>query len=208
MSTITLKAASARYLAEALLPAVSKDDVTPVLTGIHLTIEEGKLRGVSTDRYRVHAVLLDLVEPAEDLELNALVPRDAVQWLARNAGAYVTRRHSPFDSTVTLDIADESLTITVRQDAAADDYARTLTTPLIKGKFPPVIGLIDKARKAETTDGPISMQLDFLASSKALAAEGLIAPVMRFTKGDGKGPGPVHLRYGQTAEALIQPILR
>lgn len=33
MTTITIEAGAARYLTEALLPAVSKDDVTPVLGG-------------------------------------------------------------------------------------------------------------------------------------------------------------------------------
>lgn len=208
MTTITIEAGAARFLAEALLPAASKDDVTPVLTGIHLSIENGKLRGLATDRYRVHAVLIDIVgEVPEDLD--ALIPRAVMTWIVRATGAYTGRRSNPFKPVVIIEVNDDNTRalIRVRQDAEADLEEQTITTPLIKGNYPPVMRLIEAARTAEAATGAEAM-LD-LAKLTQLKALGDTAPVIRFTKPtSGTKEGVVHFWFGDHAEALIQPNLR
>lgn len=211
MTTITLEAGAARFLAEALIPASSKDDVTPILTGIHLSIENGKLRGIATDRYRVHTVLLDLVGDTPT-ELSALVPRNVMQWLAKAAAAYTSpRRAHPFKPVVVFEINDENTRalIRVKEDATADLEEQTITTPLIKGNFPPVLKLVEAARTEETADSAEGMlNLDLLAGLKALGGRHT-PPVIRFTKPkDGRKEGVVHFWFGDHAEALIQPNLR
>lgn len=205
MTTITLEAGAARFLAEALLPAASKDDVTPVLTGVHLSIENGKLRGTATDRYRVHTVLVDVVGEAPET-LDALVPRSAIYWLTRHAGAYITRRHSPLKPVVVFEFSDTIPTravIRVREDATGDVDEQTMSTALIHGKFPPVMRLVETARTAETVQGEAPLNVAYLSSMRALGNTRMPA-VVRFTKGDHR-PGPVYLKFGEYAEAIIQP---
>lgn len=208
MTTITIEAGAARFLAEALLPATSKDDVTPVLTGVHLSIENGKLRAVATDRYRVHAVLLDVVGDAP-AELNALIPRSIMQWIVRATAAYTRRRAQPFKPVVVFEIDEDGsrALIRAREDAEANLEEQTITTALIKGNFPPVMRLIATARTADTADAAEGMlNLDFVSSLKAL---GSTPPVIRFTKAENPHrEGVVHFWFGDHAEALIQPNIR
>ncbi|WP_210508068.1 DNA polymerase III subunit beta [Naasia sp. SYSU D00057] len=106
--------------------AASRDDVTPVITGVQLEISDHSLSLVATDRYRV-AVRGIQWEPANEDQptLTALVPARTLQEIGRT-----------FGSTGTI-----SISITGGEDReliAFSSEKRTVTSLLIKGNFPPV----------------------------------------------------------------------
>lgn len=203
--TITLDAHVARYIAGAVLPAVSRDDVTPVLTGAHFTIEEGQLRVTSTDRYRAHTVMVRPNDRAPK-ELDVIVPRQALTWITKNAGMF-SRSRSPYTPVVRMRFTEERVSISVLEHgessgSGVDEVA--YSTSVIKGKFPPVIRIIVGARDAETEPVEGNLRTDYLASVSAIS-DGVRAAHIKFTKGGKNGlPGPVYLRSG-VAEAIIQP---
>jgi DNA polymerase-3 subunit beta len=94
--------------------AASTDDARPILTGVFFELEEGKLRMVATDSYRL--AVRDV--PAVAAELNGLVPVKALKELGRSVGS----------SSLRVAIAD-------REAAFASDRG-TLTARLIEGSFP------------------------------------------------------------------------
>lgn len=210
---IRIEARHARYLATALLPAVSRDDITPVLTGANITLEGGKLRASSTDRYRVHSVLLDAIEH-EDIreDWSAIISHAALTWISKNAGVYL-RRNGPLAPVVDFHFFESAkagrsqprVEITIREDAEADLDQISLRTELITGNFPPVHRLFDDARAAELVAGEASLDLSFLASVRAPNDGSTRFPQIRFTAGKNNKRGVVHISYGPHAEALIQP---
>ncbi|KQT75379.1 DNA polymerase III subunit beta family protein [Microbacterium sp. Leaf436] len=173
--TITLDAHVARYIASAVLPAVSRDDITPVLTGAHFSMEDGQLRVTSSDRYRAHTVI---VRPNDRVpkELDVIVPRQALTWITKNAGVF-SRSRSPYTPVVRMRFTED--------------------------RFPPVIRLIVKARDAETEPVEGNLRTDYLASVSAIS-DGVRAAHIKFTKGENDRLGPVYIRSG-VAEAILQP---
>jgi DNA polymerase-3 subunit beta len=109
--------------------AASRDDVTPVITGVQLEVRENNVSLVATDRYRVAIREIDwdgggvAGEGAE--ALTALVPARTLQEVGKTFG------HSG-----TIAIA-----ITSRDDRELIAFSadrKTVTSLLIKGNFPPV----------------------------------------------------------------------
>lgn len=203
--TITLDAHVARYVASALLPAVSRDDVTPILTGAHFSIEDGALRVASTDRYRVHTLKVGVNGKAPK-ELDAIVPRAALAWIVKNGGVF-SRSRSPYSPVVRLRFTEKRVTISVLEhgeDAGEHGVDEvTFSTSLIDGRFPPVVRLVTIARDAEAEPVEGNLRTDYLASITAVSDGRRIAHI-KFTKGDGAKLGPVYIRCG-VAEAIIQP---
>ena len=108
--------------------AASRDDVTPVITGVQLEIRENNLSLVATDRYRVAVREIDWdggnVGGSEDA-VTALVPARTLQEVGKTFG------HS---GTI-------SVAITSRDDRELIAFSaekKTVTSLLIKGNFPPV----------------------------------------------------------------------
>jgi DNA polymerase-3 subunit beta len=108
--------------------AASRDDVTPVITGVQLEVRENSLGLVATDRYRVAVREIDWdggsVATAEEA-LTALVPARTLQEVGKTFG------HS---GTI-------SVSITSRDDRELIAFSadkKTVTSLLIKGNFPPV----------------------------------------------------------------------
>ena len=105
-------------------PAASRDDVTPVITGVQLVVEGNTLSMMATDRYRVAIRHVSWVGDSADA-LAALVPSRTLSEVGK-----------------TFASADKvSVTISTGGDRelvafTADD--KTVTTLLIKGSFPPV----------------------------------------------------------------------
>jgi DNA polymerase-3 subunit beta len=66
-----------------VMTAASTDDARPILTGVFFESEEGKLRLVATDSYRL--AVRDL--PAVEVEITGLVPVRALRELRRTIGA-------------------------------------------------------------------------------------------------------------------------
>lgn len=110
--------------------AASRDDVTPVLTGVNVEISENQLSMVATDRYRV--ALRDIEWDAGDSgveQATALVPARTLQEVGKtfaNAG----------NISVALTSSDERALI------AFSANRKTVTSLLITGNFPPVRRLI------------------------------------------------------------------
>lgn len=106
--------------------AASRDDVTPVITGVQLEVNESSLSLVATDRYRV--AIRDIPWDADDsgiTEATALVPARVLAEIGK------TFAHA---STVRVSIADGGDRELIA--FSADDKA--VTSLLIKGNYPPV----------------------------------------------------------------------
>lgn len=106
--------------------AASRDDVTPVITGVQLEVGENQLSLVATDRYRVAIRTIEWDSGNDSAEgASALVPARTLAEIGRTFG------HS---GTVSVSIvrSDDRELIAFRADK------RTVTSLLIKGNFPPV----------------------------------------------------------------------
>ena len=107
--------------------AASRDDVTPVITGVQLEVRENNLSLVATDRYRVavREIEWDGGGVASEQTVTALVPARTLQEVGKTFG------HS---GTI-------SVAITSRDDRELIAFSaekKTVTSLLIKGNFPPV----------------------------------------------------------------------
>lgn len=108
--------------------AASRDDVTPVITGVQLEVRENSLGLVATDRYRVAVREIDwdggAIAATEDA-LTALVPARTLQEVGKTLG------HS---GTISVSITSRD----ERELIAFSADKKTVTSLLIKGNFPPV----------------------------------------------------------------------
>ncbi|MBC7403464.1 MAG: DNA polymerase III subunit beta [Microbacteriaceae bacterium] len=107
--------------------AASRDDVTPVITGVQLEVSQNSLTMVATDRYRVavRAIDWDSGDGSSTETLTALVPARTLQEIGKTFG------HSGTISVAITNTDDREL-IAFRADR------KTVTSLLIKGNFPPV----------------------------------------------------------------------
>ena len=106
--------------------AASRDDVTPVITGVQLEVSTESLSLVATDRYRVAVREIEWVAGDSITEpITALVPARTLTEVGKTFG------HS---GTISISItsSDERELIAFQADK------RTVTSLLIKGNFPPV----------------------------------------------------------------------
>lgn len=106
-----------------VIVAASRDDVTPVITGVQLEMHENNIDVVATDRYRV--AIRNIEWDSQMSETSALVPAKILQDVAKS-----------FTNTETIDIIlsedGENKVIGFRSGT------KTITSALIKGNFPPV----------------------------------------------------------------------
>lgn len=106
--------------------AASRDDVTPVITGVQLEVSDNSLSLVATDRYRVAVRGVDWDSAgAQSDGVTALVPARTLQEIGKTFG------HSGTISVAITNTDDREL-IAFRADK------KTVTSLLIKGNFPPV----------------------------------------------------------------------
>jgi DNA polymerase-3 subunit beta len=107
--------------------AASRDDVTPVITGVQLEVSENSLSLVATDRYRVAVREIDW-DPGDTPTgetITALVPARTLQEIGKSFGHSGT-------IAVAITTTDDRELIAFRADK------KTVTSLLIKGNFPPV----------------------------------------------------------------------
>ena len=105
--------------------AASRDDVTPVITGVQLEISGNSLSLVATDRYRVAIRDIPWESTGEVADITALVPARTIQEIGKTFG------HS----------GNISISITNKDDRELIAFTadnKTVTSLLIKGNFPPV----------------------------------------------------------------------
>jgi DNA polymerase III subunit beta len=105
--------------------AASRDDVTPVITGVQLEIADNRLSLVATDRYRVAVREIDWESSAVAEGVTALVPSRTLSEIGKIFA------HA---STVTVTIVSGG----DRELIAFSADQKTVTSLLIKGNFPPV----------------------------------------------------------------------
>lgn len=106
--------------------AASRDDVTPVITGVQLEVGENSLSLVATDRYRVAVREIDWDSGSQSAEgTTALIPARTLAEVGKTFG------HS---GTVSVSIVRND----DRELIAFSAEKRTVTSLLIKGNFPPV----------------------------------------------------------------------
>lgn len=106
--------------------AASRDDVTPVITGVQLEVGDNSLSLVATDRYRVAVREIDWDSGNSSAEgTTALIPARTLAEIGK------TFAHSGTVS-VTINRGDDRELIAFSADK------KTVTSLLIKGNFPPV----------------------------------------------------------------------
>lgn len=107
--------------------AASRDDVTPVITGVQLEVNDNSLGMVATDRYRVavRAIDWDGSDITDDDALTALVPARTLQEVGKTFG------HS---GNISISFANKD----DRELVSFSVDRKTVTSLLIKGSFPPV----------------------------------------------------------------------
>ena len=106
--------------------AASRDDVTPVITGVQLEVSKTSLSLVATDRYRVAVREIEWAAgDSIDEPVTALVPARTLTEIGKTFG------HSGTISIAITSTDDREL-IAFQADK------RTVTSLLIKGNFPPV----------------------------------------------------------------------
>ncbi len=106
-------------------PAASRDDVTPVITGVLLHLNGSELSMMATDRYRVAVRAINWNSPESMSDVSALVPSRTLSEVGK------TFAHA------------DSVTVTIatggdRELVAFSAGDKTVTSLLIKGSFPPV----------------------------------------------------------------------
>jgi len=128
---------------EALLETVdrvvrsaSRDESRPVLTGILVRFEAGKLVMVATDSYRLSVKETELGETAPELE--AIIPARALTELSRLAGG----------DTVELGVHENHVVFGTGSGDGADAW---LTTRRIDGQFPNYKQLLPESFEIELT---------------------------------------------------------
>lgn len=113
--------------------AASRDDVTPVITGVQLEVSEGQLSLVATDRYRVAVRDIEWTASGPMPEnLTALIPARTLMEIGKTFG------HS---GTIAIAITSTE----DRELIAFQAEKKTVTSLLIKGNFPPVKRLFPEA---------------------------------------------------------------
>ena len=106
-------------------PAASRDDVTPVITGVLLHLNGSELSMMATDRYRVAVRAITWNSSESMSDVSALVPSRTLSEVGK------TFAHA------------DSVTVTIatggdRELVAFSAGDKTVTSLLIKGSFPPV----------------------------------------------------------------------
>lgn len=178
---LTLAAGELAAALKQVVPAASSDDARPILTGVLLAAEEGGLRLVATDSYRL--AVRDLPGAAVLSEgQQVLVPSRALSELARVlAGA----------DEVVLRLGD--------RDASFQVGSIRLTTRLIEGEFPNYRGLIPPSYPNQLTVGRDAL-LEAVRRVKLMAREA--TPVRLVMRSDGLELVAITQDVGQAHEEL------
>lgn len=169
--------------------AASKEDVTPVITGVHFEVQGSTLTLTATDRYRVATRGIPWQGTTEE-NMVALVPAKIVTEVGKTF-------HS--DETVAITIIKDQ----ERELIAFRGGSKTVTSVLIKGNYPPVQRLfpevVDNYAVVSTSD-----------ITEAVGRVGLVLEreaALRFTFSEGsvqlEGAGSESARANETTDAHL-----
>jgi hypothetical protein len=201
-----------RDLAEAIIPAVTGDDLAPVLHGALFRLDAGRVTVVATDRYRVHRVRGEY----EGTKAGAfLVPVEALKWIVKNATffrGYSTpptarldfeyEEASPRDKDTVIPAPKGSVTVTLTGGIADSTLAYSL--PLIEGRYPPVEDLLIKALALDPVAAESRVNLKFLTDANKLADYRGQAGEIRVVPSPNSKKAPTMLVIFERGEVLIQ----
>lgn len=150
--------------------AASKDDVTPVITGVQFEVGENSLTLTATDRYRVATRAIDWESAGAAESLTALVPSKIVTEVGKTFAN---------DGQVQIAIVKDG----ERELIAFSGGNKTVTSLLIKGNYPPVGRLfptsIDNYAVMNTAElveavGRVGLVLEREAALRFSFAEGVV----------------------------------
>ncbi len=178
---LRLAAAELAAALKQVVVAASADDARPILTGVLLAAEEGGLRLVATDSYRL--AVRDLPGASVLAEgQSVLVPSRALAELTRVL---------PNDGNVELRLGE--------RDASFQVGNTRLTTRLIDGEFPNYRGLIPSSYPNRLTVGREAL-LEAIRRVKLMAREA--TPVRLVMQADGLELVAIAQDVGQAREQL------
>ena len=168
-------------------PAASRDDVTPVITGVLMDISEASVVMMATDRYRVASRQLSWSSSGVGSEgMQALIPSRTLAEVGK------TFSHAG-DISITINTGGE------RELVAFGSGERTVTTLLIKGSFPPVTKLFP----SETPDYAVVSTQDLIDATRRVA---LVlereAPLRYSFTGDGVALEALGSEQAQASETI------
>jgi DNA polymerase-3 subunit beta len=149
--------------------AASKDDVTPVLTGVQIEVSEKALSFVATDRYRVALRDAAWSGKSNAAGLIALVPARTLQEVAKTFG-------NQGDIQISITKSDD------REMIAFKANNRSVTSLLLKGNFPPVKSLFP----SNIDNFAIVATQDLIDSTRRVSLVLEREAPLRFTFEDGK----------------------
>jgi DNA polymerase III subunit beta len=149
--------------------AASKDDVTPVLTGVQIEASEKTLSFVATDRYRVALRDAAWSGKSNAAGLIALVPSRTLQEVAKTFG-------NQGDIQISITKSDD------REMIAFKANNRSVTSLLLKGNFPPVKSLFP----SDIDNFAIVATQDLIDSTRRVSLVLEREAPLRFTFEDGK----------------------
>jgi DNA polymerase-3 subunit beta len=179
---VTLAARDFATALRQVVPAASADDARPILTGVLLAAENGGLRLVATDSYRL--AVRDLPGTSVLAEgQSVLVPSRALRELERLLGS-----------------ADEVTLRLGEREAAFEVGGVRLTTRLIEGEFPNYRGLIPASHPNRLTVGREAL-VEAVKRVKLMARE-LNTPVRLAMSADGLELVAITQDVGQAHEQL------
>jgi DNA polymerase III subunit beta len=155
---------------ERVARSASRDESRPVLTGILVRFEAGKLVMVATDSYRLSVKETELEAAAPELE--AIIPARALQELARLSGF-------GGGDTIELGVHENHVVFGATSPAGGDAW---LTTRRIDGQFPNYRQLLPESFEVELAIGRSELY-DVVRRVAVLALRN--SPIrLRFTEGE------------------------
>jgi DNA polymerase-3 subunit beta len=157
--------------------AASSDDARPVLTGVLVELEGGKMRLASADGFRLSVRTADLSDGPED-QVRAIIPARALSELARIA--------SEDDETIRMILPTDRSQVIFR----GRDFE--LVSQLIDGAFPDYKGIIPSSYSSRT----VLSTPAFLKACKAadiFAREAAHSARLNIQPGGESGPGTVEV---------------
>ena len=178
---VTLPASEFAAALRQVVPAASADDARPILTGVLLTAEEGGLRLVATDSYRLAVRDLPGASVLGEGQ-HVLVPSKALTELTRALG-------TGGDAVLRLG----------ERDASFEVGDIRVTTRLIEGEFPNYRGLIPSSYPNRLFVGRDAL-LDAVRRVRIMAREA--TPVRLSMKPDGLELMAITQDLGQAHEEL------
>ncbi len=179
---VTLDAKEFARALHQVVPAASADDARPILTGVLLAAEEGGLRLVATDSYRLAVRDLPGTTVLSEGQ-SVLVPSRALRELERLLGS------------------SEEVTLRLGEREATFEIGNTrLTTRLIEGEFPNYRGLIPASHPNRLTVGREAL-VEAVKRVKLMARE-LNTPVRLAMGADGLDLVAITQDVGQAHEQL------